>query len=71
VQLTIPASWTDPKDTETLVDFRSAPFSRRELLVSMSAFAGAALPVGSWLDPKEILPRSVSTFWSDGTDWVE
>jgi hypothetical protein len=45
--------------------------SRRELLVSITAFAGVALPVGSWLDRKEIQPPSVSTFWSDGTDWVE
>jgi len=70
VQLKTPTGRTDPRRARTPADNRTAPITRRRLLVAMSLSAGAALLLGSclrFLTP----PRSVDTFWSDGTDWVE
>jgi hypothetical protein len=66
-----PTVWTDPQRAGAAVDFGTTPISRRRLLVGTSLLAGAALLLGSCLRFLATPPRSVDTFWSDGTDWVE
>lgn len=67
MQLKAPASWTDPQETETRLDVPIPPISRRRLL----GLAGAALLVGGCLK-LEVTPLGpISSFWSDGTGWVE
>ena len=70
MQLKTPTRRTDPQRARTPTDLRAAPISRRRPLVTVSQVAGAALLLGSCLRFLT-LPRTVDTFWSDGTDWVE